>query len=47
MAMGLLVEVVSQLVGVDQVAVVRKADAVGGIDVERLALGALEGKESA
>lgn len=41
MAMCLLVEVAAQGRCIDQVAVVRKADTVWGVDVERLALGAL------
>ena len=45
MAVGLLVEVVAQLAGVDQVAVVCEADTVGGVDIERLALGALGGSK--
>jgi hypothetical protein len=45
MAMGFFVEVAAQLGGVDQVAVVGKAQTVGRVDVERLALGALEKNE--
>lgn len=41
MTVSLLVEIVAQSGSVDEVTVVRKADAVGRVDVERLTFGAL------
>jgi len=41
MAMSLLIEIGAQLRGIDQIAVVRKADAIGRVDIERLAFSAL------
>ena len=41
MAVRLLVEVVPEFGSVDEVSVVRETDAVGGVDIEWLALGAL------
>jgi hypothetical protein len=41
MAVGLPIQVIAQIRGIDQVAVVGEADAVGGVDIERLAFGAL------